>query len=272
MNKFNKNEDFSIMYNYFKDINSLKIELLTPEEEVVLAKRIQEGDDEALALLVKANLKFVVAIANDYKGKGIPLSDLVSEGNYGLMKAAMKFDHTRGFRFITYGVWWVKQAILQCLNEHARTIRLPVNILNKVYQLQRELNDSKVVGSEINDEDEVDGVSYIDSLPKCQSLNFVVSETGDEIYELIASETFKPYDELKNEDVDIKTQITECLNILDERERDIIIKYYGLFEEDVQTLEVIGDEYELTKERVRQIKSKAIKKLQKNLISIIKIK
>jgi RNA polymerase primary sigma factor len=268
MSKYNRKEDLTIINNYFRDINSLKVELLTPEDEVRLAERIQAGDEEALKELAKANLKFVVSIAHDYKGKGIPLSDLVSEGNYGLMKAAQRFDHTRGFRFISYAVWWIKQSILQCLNEHARTIRLPVNILNKVYQLQKELNENKIS----NVESSLSDLDYMDKLPKCSSLNFFINEDGDELSDVISEEPYKTYDEHKEEDNEIKSNISECLEVLDEREKDIVTKYYGLNNIDPLTLEVIGDEYGLTKERVRQIKSKAIKKLKYNLISIIKAK
>jgi RNA polymerase primary sigma factor len=266
MSKFYNNEDIMMLKNYFKDINNMDIELLTPEEEVDLAIRIQNGDNKALYTLVEANLKFVVRIANEYNFKGANLSDLVSEGNYGLVKAAKKFDHTRGFRFISYAVHWIRQSILQYLNEHARTIRIPVNILNKVYQLQKELNNGS--DTELSQEDK----EYIEKLPKCSSLNFQVNEDGDEVSDLVAEEPYSDFNNLRDEDLLLKKQITECMDILDERERNILVKYYGLFEHEPLTLEVIGEEYDLTKERVRQIKSKAIKKLKYNLISIIKNK
>lgn len=268
MSKYQNKEDLTILNTYFKDINKLKIDLLTPDQEVELAKRIQEGDERAISELVNANLKFVVSIAHEYKGKGVNLSDLVSEGNYGLIKAAKRFDHTRGFRFISYAVWWIKQSILQCLNDHARTIRLPVNVLNKAYQLQKDLTNNTIDGKPTPPED----LEYLNNLPKVSSLNFNINEDGDGLIELISDEPFKSFDEMKSEDIDLKNKVVECLDILDERERDIVIKYYGLFDEKPTTLEVIGDEYELTKERVRQIKSKAIKKLKFNLISIIKVK
>lgn len=268
MSKYQNKEDYTILNNYFRDIKKLKVELLTPEQEVELALRIQDGDEKAIEELVNANLKFVVSIAHEYKGKGVNLSDLVSEGNFGLIKAAKRFDHTRGFRFISYAVWWIKQSILQCLNDHARTIRLPVNVLNKAYQLQKDLMENTIDGKPTPTED----LDYLNSLPKVSSLNFNINDDGDELGDLISDEPFKSFDDKIVEDQELKDKILACLEILDDRERDIVIKYYGLFDEDATTLEVIGDEYELTKERVRQIKSKAIKKLKFNLISIVKVK
>ena len=189
MSKFQNKEDFTILNNYFKDINKLKIEILTPEQEVELAKKIQDGDEKAINDLVKANLKFVVSIAHEYKGKGVNLSDLVSEGNYGLIKAAKRFDHTRGFRFISYAVWWIKQSILQCLNEHARTIRLPVNVLNKAYQLQKDLMENTIDGKPTPTED----LDYLNNLPKVSSLNFNINEDGDELLDLISEEPFTSF-------------------------------------------------------------------------------
>lgn len=266
MGKFHNNDDLTILKNYFKDIHKKDIELLTPEEEVELAIKIQNGDEGALYELVEANLKFVVRIANEYNFKGANLSDLVSEGNYGLIKAAKKFDHTRGFRFISYAVHWIRQSILQYLNEHARTIRIPVNILNKVYQLQKELNKGSDV--ELSEENK----EYIEKLPKCSSLNFQVNEDGDEVSDLIAEEPYSDFNSLRDEDIQRRKQIVDCMDILDDRERSILVKYYGLFEGEPLTLEVIGEQYDLTKERVRQIKSKALKKLKSNLISIVKNK
>lgn len=123
--------------NYLKEVR--KIDLITPKDEVRLAKLIENGDDEALNTLVNANLRFVISVAKEYQGQGVPLVDLISEGNYGLVKAAKKFDHTRGFRFISYAVWWVRQSILQSLCENSRTVRLPVNIVNQLSSVKKEM-------------------------------------------------------------------------------------------------------------------------------------
>lgn len=264
-NRYN-NEDTITLNHYFKEIKNTK--LLTPEQEVELAIRIQNDDEEALEQLVKANLRFVVSIAKDYKDNGVNLSDLISEGNYGLMKAAKRFDHTRGLRFISYGVWWIKQAILQYLNEHARTIRLPVNILTKIYQLKKELNNYDIDAQGTEKENS----EYLSMYPQCSSLNYVINEEGDELVELLSDEPLRDYDELADEDYEIKNDIRDCLYILEERERDIVTYYYGLNDsDDTMTLEMIGDIYGLTKERVRQIKGKAIKKLRANIPSILKL-
>lgn len=266
MQKNDKNGDLETLNTYFKDINKMDVNLLTPEEEVELAKRIQLGDDKAIKEIVEANLKFVVSIAHEYKNKGLSLNDLVNEGNYGLIKAAKRFDHTRGFKFISYAVWWVRQSILQSLNDNARTIRLPVNVLNKIYQLRKEFNFKELDGESLPNEE----VEYINSLPKCTaSLNNNINEDGDELLELFSDEMTN-YDENKGLDDDMKYSIMECLEILNEREKDIVINYFGLFHNQPSTLEQIGNDHDLTKERVRQIKSKAIKKLKYNVIPIIK--
>jgi RNA polymerase primary sigma factor len=263
MTKRYNNEDLEILKNYFKDIDSMDLDLLSPEEEVELAIRIQNGDDVALNKLVNANLKFVVSVASGYKNKGVSYSDLISEGNYGLVKAARRFDHTKGFRFISYAVWWIKQSILHCLNEHARTIRLPVNILNKIYQLQKE------VGEEA---DAYERDKYMSKLPKCSSLDVTIDDNEHELSDIIEETPYTTHKDNMKVESEIRDGIWGCMDILEEREREIIINYYGLFDEEPKTLEVIGEEYGLTKERVRQIKSRAIKKLKFNLISIIKHK
>jgi RNA polymerase primary sigma factor len=259
-------EDLITLNNYFKEIKKTK--LITPEEEVELAIRIEQGDEAAIHELVKANLRFVVSIAKEYKDNGVSLSDLISEGNYGLIKAAKRFDHTRGLRFISYGVWWIKQAILQYLNEHARTIRLPVNILSKIYQLKRELNSYDINAMDIEKENS----EYLSMYPQCASLNHIINEEGDELVEMISDDPIKGHELMVDEEDEMKSDVRDFLDILEKRERDIIIYYYGLNDaDDTMTLETIGDIYGLTKERVRQIKGKAIKKLRANIPSILKL-
>ena len=250
---------------YFKDVRKSK--LLTYPEEIELAKRIKEGDIRATNKLVESNLKFVVSIAKDYQGQGLPLSDLINEGNYGLIKAASKFDHTKGFRFISYAVWWVRQSIIQSLNDNARIVRLPANVINKISYLNKEIakfeyaNEREPVFGEILDKDK-DTASML-TFPKCASLNDVINEEGDELIELIPSDV-ESEDRLII-DERIKNQINKTLEILDEREKSIIECYFGINTQcEAMTLEAIGDKYGLTKERIRQIKEKAIRKLRHN--------
>ncbi len=247
---------------YFKELKKSKS--LTTEEEVNLAIKIKKGDQKAIDELVNANLKFVISIAKEYQGQGLTLSDLINEGNYGLIKAATRFDHTRGFKFISYAVWWVKQSIIQSLNDNARVVRLPANVINKISKLNKELGNG-----EDNENDVINDISFFDetmlSSHKAYSLNQSINEDGCEIIDLIIDE------ELEN-DIDegevsfiVKKELENILSILDERERVIIECYFGInSNHDGMTLEAIGDTYQLTKERIRQIKEKAIRKLRFN--------
>jgi RNA polymerase primary sigma factor len=259
------NEDVVTLNKYYNEIR--KTELLTPEQEVELAIRIQNGDEDAIHELATANLRFVVSIAREYMGNGISLSDLIGEGNYGLMKAARKFDHTRGFRFITYAVFWIRQSILQHLSDCARTIRLPVNILNKINKIKKEIKNYDIE-PEITENETYE---YLSKYPKCGSINHVINEDGDELLTILNDEPIKDFTQLWEEDSNEKEAINECLTILDNREREIVISYFGLNNNDPMTLEVIGEKYDLTKERVRQIKGKAIKKLRANIPAIVKM-
>jgi len=250
---------------YFKDVK--KSVILTPTEELELAKRIKDGDTKAIDELVEANLKFVISIAKTYQGQGLPLSDLISEGNYGLIKAANRFDHKRGFRFISYAVWWVKQSIIQSLNDNARTVRLPANIINKLSYLSKEIakfehiNEREPVFGEIFDKD--DEAMALLSFPKIASLNETINEDGDELIELIAGEDPEENQVLVDERV--KQELNKTLDVLDERERKIVECYFGInIDSEPMTLEAIGEKYDLTKERIRQIKEKAIRKLRHN--------
>jgi RNA polymerase primary sigma factor len=250
---------------YFKDVR--KSIILTPSEEIRLAERIKEGDDKAVELLVNANLKFVISVAKEYQNQGLPLSDLISEGNYGLIKAAKRFDHEKGFRFISYAVWWIRQSILQSLNDNARMVRLPANIINKISYLNKEIskfefiNEREPVYGEIFDKDkEVMDLIYY---PKCLSLNETINEDGDELIELIPN-----LDDEENKleiDNKVKDELQKTLSVLDEREKEIIENYFGINTNlEPMTLEAIGEKYNLTKERIRQIKEKAIRKLRHN--------
>jgi RNA polymerase primary sigma factor len=247
---------------YFKDVR--KSTLLTPNEEVQLAKEIQEGSSAAIEKLVNANLKFVISIAKEYQSKGMPLGDLISEGNFGLVKAASRFDHTKGFRFISYAVWWIKQSIIQGLNENARTVRLPPNVIKKLSNLKKEIerfefeNEREPIYGEILDKNNeaVELILY----PTCTSLNDVINEDGDEMIDILATE---PEDDKLVIDEKVKEELAKALEILDERERNIIENYFGINTDcEPMTLDAIGERYNLTKERIRQIKEKAIRKLR----------
>ena len=258
-------ENENSLSKYFKDLR--KSILLTPDEEVLLAKRIQLGDEKAVTELVNANLKFVVSIAKEYQNQGLSLADIISEGNYGLVKAATRFDHTRGFRFISYAVWWIKQSIIQGLNENARMVRLPANVINKLSGLKKEIekfefeNEREPIYGDLFDENNQPVELFM--YPKCSSLNDVINEDGDEIIDIISSTP----EETENIIIDerIKNEINQTLSVLDERERNIVESYYGInIDCEPMTLEAIGEKYDLTKERIRQIKEKAIRKLRHN--------
>lgn len=264
---FTDTSDDTTISNYFKEVR--KSELITPEEEVRLSIRIQEGDSKAIDRLVKANLKFVISIAKDYQGQGLSLSDLISEGNLGLVKAATRFDHTRGFRFISYAVWWIKESILKSLNDNARIIRLPANVIRKLSELKKEIDRFEfenervpVYGDLVDDSGEI--INEI-LTPVCTSLNDVINEDGDELYSLIEDKDSNIEEEVFSTDTRIKEEINHILSKLDDREREILECYFGINKEySGMTLEAIGEKYDLTKERIRQIKEKAIRRVRFN--------
>lgn len=260
----NTNGDETIS-KYFKDVR--KSQLLTPEEEVALAIRIQEGDNKAIDELVHSNLKFVISIAKEYQGQGLALSDLISEGNLGLVKAATRYDHTRGFRFISYAVWWVRQSIIQSLNENARMIRLPSNVIQKISQMKKEIdkfefeNEREPVYGDLESDDFINLLS----LPKCGSLNDTINEEGSELYELLEDKNALKEESYYDIDERVKEELNDVLSLLSDRERDIIECYYGMNTDfESMTLEAIGEKFGITKERVRQIKEKAIRKIRHN--------
>ena len=242
------NENSDTITKYFKEVRESS--LLTIDEEIELLNKIQNGDKNAGDELVKSNLKFVISVAKEYQGLGLSLSDLISDGNYGLVKSVDRFDPTRGFRFISYAVYWIKQSIIQGLNDNSRTIRLPTNVINELNKLNK-LND------EFN---EGDGKVY----PTCVSLSDTLSTNTNKTI----SDYF--FDDSADDSLDVelnklKRAITNTLSILSKRERDIIECYFGLDTEcEPMTLEAIGDKHKLTKERVRQIKEKGLRRLRHN--------
>jgi len=188
------------------------------------------------------------------------LADLISEGNYGLITAAKRFDHTKGFRFISYAVWWVKQSILQSLNDNSRTVRLPANMINKLSKIKKEIEQFEKEFQRLPTPSEVEYVN----VPKCTSLNTPINEDGDELQELIEQNVFSKPDKSVDGEDNLKTQLQLAMSNLSHREKEIVNCYFGIYGENM-TLEAIGDELELTKERIRQIKESAIRKIRNNV-------
>ena len=263
------NRESQSLDKYLQEIG--KVDLLTPDEEVTLAQKIREGDQMALEKLTKANLRFVVSVAKQYQNQGLSLGDLINEGNLGLIKAAQRFDETRGFKFISYAVWWIRQSILQALAEQSRIVRLPLNrvgSLNKISKTFSELEQKferepspdelaevlEVTTSEVVDTMKISGRHVSMDAPFVQgeenSLLDVLENDGEET----------PDNELMNDS--LRREVQRALSTLTQREADVITLYFGLNGEHSMTLEEIGEKFNLTRERVRQIKEKAIRRLR----------
>ncbi|MCA6073230.1 sigma-70 family RNA polymerase sigma factor [Fulvivirga sedimenti] len=263
------NRESQSLDKYLQEIG--KVDLLTPDEEVELAQRIREGDQLALEKLTKANLRFVVSVAKQYQNQGLSLGDLINEGNLGLIKAAQRFDETRGFKFISYAVWWIRQSILQALAEQSRIVRLPLNrvgSLNKISKTFSELEqkfEREPSPDELAEVLEVTTAEVVDTMKisgrhVSMDAPFVQGEENSllDVLENDLEET--PDSELMNDS--LRREVQRALSTLTQREADVITLYFGLNGEHSMTLEEIGEKFNLTRERVRQIKEKAIRRLR----------
>lgn len=264
------NRESQSLDKYLQEIG--KVDLLTPDDEVELARRIKEGDQVALEKLTKANLRFVVSVAKQYQNQGLSLGDLINEGNLGLIKAAKRFDETRGFKFISYAVWWIRQSILQALAEQSRIVRLPLNrvgALNKIgkafskleQQFEREPSAEEISEilegmseSEIQDTMKISGRHISMDAP-------LVQGEENRLLDVLENED-EPDPDRQLIDESLSKEVERALGTLTAREAEVIRFYFGIGVEHSLTLEEIGEKFDLTRERVRQIKEKAIRRLR----------
>ncbi len=245
--------------------------LVTPEEEAELARRIKQGDHEALLALTRANLRFVVSVAMKYQGRGLSLVDLINEGNYGMIKAARRFDETRGFKFISYAVWWIRQAILQALAEQSRVVRLPLNRIGTITKVRKasdgmaQLRERPPNLEELADELDIDVKKVREAMQHARrSLSMDApfnEEDAKSLLDVLPSDEGIASDEWLL-DESVKIDIARALSLLTLREAEILRLYFGLGREHALTLEKVGQQYGLTRERARQIKETALRKLR----------
>ncbi|MFL2621389.1 MAG: RNA polymerase sigma factor RpoD/SigA [Flavobacteriaceae bacterium] len=263
------NRETASLDKYLQEIG--KVDLITADEEVELAQRIKAGDQIALEKLTKANLRFVVSVAKQYQNQGLTLPDLINEGNLGLIKAAQRFDETRGFKFISYAVWWIRQSILQALAEQSRIVRLPlnkigsINKINKTYAFLEQSHERPPSAEEIAKELDMtinDVKESMKNSGRHVSMDAPLVEGEDSnLYDVLRSgESPNPDKNLLHES--LRTEIERALETLTPREADVIRLYFGLGDQHPMTLEEIGETFDLTRERVRQIKEKAIRRLK----------
>ena len=264
------NRESQSLEKYLQEIG--KVDLLTPEEEVDLAKRIKQGDQIALEKLTKANLRFVVSVAKQYQNRGLSLSDLINEGNLGLIKAAQRFDETRGFKFISYAVWWIRQSILQALAEQSRIVRLPLNkvgSLNKINKafseleqtFEREPSPEELAELLEITTDEVETTLGVAARHVSMDAPFVEGEDNS-LLDVLENNSMPGTDTHLDYADSLRREIERSLGTLTDRQCDVIKLYFGIGVEHPMSLEDIGDKFGLTRERVRQIKDKAINKLR----------
>lgn len=264
------NRESAALEKYLQEIG--REELISVDEEVALAQRIKKGDREALEKLTKANLRFVVSVAKQYQNQGLSLQDLINEGNLGLIKAAEKFDETRGFKFISYAVWWIRQSILQAIAEHSRIVRLSLNQVGSVNKINRmrnkfeQENERRPSIDEIAEdmdlpEDKIEDAIKVNARHVSVDAPFVDGEDNS-LLDVLPNEDAVMADKLLLVE-SLRDEIKRALQILNDRERKIIEALFGIDQPEM-TLEEVGDKYNLTRERVRQIKEKAIRRLRNN--------
>jgi RNA polymerase primary sigma factor len=263
------NRESASLDKYLQEIG--REELITAEEEVILAKKIKDGDQRALEKLTRANLRFVVSVAKQYQNQGLSLPDLINEGNLGLIKAARRFDETRGFKFISYAVWWIRQSILQALAEQSRIVRLPLNQvgslnkINKAYSKLEQQFEREPSAEELADIldlpiDKVSDTMKVSGRHVSMDAPFANGEESSLLDGLVNLDSPKADTGLMNES--LSREIDRALSTLTERERDVVKLFFGIGLNHGLTLEEIGDKFDLTRERVRQIKEKAIRRLR----------
>jgi len=263
------NRESASLDKYLQEIG--REELITAEEEVILAKKIKDGDQRALEKLTRANLRFVVSVAKQYQNQGLSLPDLINEGNLGLIKAARRFDETRGFKFISYAVWWIRQSILQALAEQSRIVRLPLNQvgslnkINKAYSKLEQQYEREPSAEELADMldlpiDKVSDTMKVSGRHVSMDAPFANGEESSLLDVLVNLDSPKADTGLMNES--LSKEIDRALSTLTERERDVVKLFFGIGLNHGLTLEEIGDKFDLTRERVRQIKEKAIRRLR----------
>jgi len=264
------NRESQSLEKYLQEIG--KVELIAPEEEVALAIKIKEGDQKALERLTKANLRFVVSVAKQYQNQGLTLPDLINEGNLGLIKAAQRFDETRGFKFISYAVWWIRQSILQALAEQSRIVRLPLNKvgltnrISKAYQMLEQEFEREPTAEELADLLDITAEEVSTTLQMGTRHVSVDSPLGDgednTLIDVLENSNAEAADEKLVHRESLKLEIDRSLKALTERQKNVICFFYGIGVDHPLSLEDIGERYSLTRERVRQIKDKAITKLR----------
>ncbi len=265
------NRETASLDKYLQEIG--KVDLITADEEVELAKRIKKGDQDALERLTKANLRFVVSVSKQYQNQGLSLPDLINEGNLGLIKAAQRFDETRGFKFISYAVWWIRQSILQALAEQSRIVRLPlnkigsINKINKTFSKLEQQFEREPSAEEIAIVLEISEVEVKESMRNSGrhvSMDAPLNNTDDNagsMHDLMPNQDSpSPENSLLNES--LRREVERALSTLTSREADVVRLYFGLNGSHAMTLEEIGEKFDLTRERVRQIKEKAIRRLK----------
>ncbi len=265
------NRETASLDMYLQDIG--RVELITAQDEVVLAQKIRQGDQRALDKLVKANLRFVVSVSKQYQNQGLSLPDLINEGNLGLIKAAQRFDETRGFKFISYAVWWIRQSILQALAEQSRIVRLPLNKIGAINRINKTMSkleqdlEREPSYDELSDALEMMPQEIMDTMRnnfRHVSMDAPLTanhEDGGSMYDLMKNEaTHNPDRSLMSESLQL--EICRALATLTDREADVVKLFFGLEGKHAHSLEEIGEKFELTRERVRQIKEKAVRRLK----------